>query len=167
MVDVTHHGHYRSARLQILRLVLLSLDRLHSLSIDVDRLVAILVEDKVDLILLQTLVDRDHKPEIEAVDDDIIDGNIEHLGEVVDSNELSQLELLALALLCSQQLLSLLLTCLALLATVLGSGLAGAVSASLHGCHGLLDLLLDILLRDLLLLFAATTLASFLRICGG
>ena len=166
MIDVTHHRHYGSAGLQILRLVLLRLDRLHSLCVHIDSLVAILIEDKVDLILLETLIDGDHKPEIEAVDDDVIDGNVKHLGEVVDGDELSQLELLALALLCSQQLLSLLLTSLALLTAILCSGLAGAVTTSLHGRHSLLDLLLDILLSDLLLLLSATALASLLRISG-
>ena len=166
MIDVTHHRHYGSAGLQILRLVLLSLDCLHSLSVDIDSLVAILIEDKVDLILLETLVDGDHKPEIEAVDDDVIDGNVKHLGEVVDGDELSQLELLALALLCSQQLLSLLLTSLALLTAILCCGLAGAVTTSLHGRHSLLDLLLDILLCDLLLLFPTTALATLLRVGG-
>ena len=102
MIDVTHHSHYRCTRLKILRLILLSLDRLHSLGIDILRLVPILVKDKVDLILLQTLVDGDHEAEIKAVDDDVIDGDVKHLGEVIDGDELSQLELLALALLCSQ-----------------------------------------------------------------
>ena len=166
VVDMTHHGHYRCARLEILRLILLSLDRLHGLGIDILCLVPILVKDKVDLILLQTLVDGDHKAEIEAVDDDVIDGDVKHLGEVIDGDELGQLELLALALLCSQQLLSLLLTCLALLTAILCCRLAGSVTTSLHGRHSLLDLLLDILLSDLLLLLPTTALATLLRVGG-
>ena len=154
MVNVSHHSDDRWSRNKVFLAVSLfaaSLDLFGEVGGHKLYLVAELLGDKHKRLCVKPLVDGNHKTQIHASLDDLVDWSVVHKGgEVVHGHELGDLEDLLLGYLLCHLLLGLGRGLLPLLLSVLGSEVVLLVVV--HPGVGLLDLLLDLLLHRLLLL---------------
>ena len=146
VVHVTHHGHHRCARREFpFRFrFLLQLSQIGLVRFLTYRLETELITDHLDLIEIESLVDRHHQAEVlEGRRDDLLGSRIDQVGQLgnreklVDADESGLLRLLGLASLSLDLLLG-------------GSGIpaAAALCTSAHGGESLLHALLHGVLID-------------------
>ena len=152
MVNVSHHGDNRRPCHEIflpVRLAVL-IDFIGELGSHEFDLVSEFLCYEHESLGIEPLVDGDHKSEVQAGSDDLVDRSVVHQGgEIVDRHELGDFQHLPLCCLLSHLLLRLERGELAFLFSVLCSEIALGL-AVVHPCVGLLDLLLDFLLHLLL-----------------
>ena len=121
MIDVTHHRHDRSARNQIVLVVLLFSNGVLNLSRNVFSGESELISNDIDSFCIQTLVDRHHDTDAHTSTNDLIDTHVHHRSQLGNSHELGQFQHLALCCLSCHLLVHALCNCVALLLTILGT----------------------------------------------
>ena len=147
VVHVAHDGHDRWARHPILGVVLLFLNGFRHLGADVFRLEAELLGYDVDRLRVESLIDGDHHTDAHAGGDDLGDGDVHHVGQVVGGDELRELQDPAFAFFGAQQFLLAEGHSVTFLAAILGAFVLGSLAGQTGQC--LLHLTLHIALVHL------------------
>ena len=168
MVNVTHHRYDRSARDQIVLIILLLCDGILYLSRNIFGGKAKLVSHDVDGLCIQTLIDRHHDTDAHTSTDNLVDTHVHHGSQLRNSHEFGQLQNLALCSLSSHLLVHALSYSVTLLLAILGTllvevGLRCQTSQRLFylTCYCLI-VHLQGLHRTVLLVLLATTLLVLL-----
>ena len=163
MIDMTHDSDNRCTAEEIVLVILLFLNGVLYFSADIFCGKAELVSHQIDGLCVQTLVDTYHDTDTHTSTNNFGNRHVHHRCQLRDSNELGQLQYLALCCLLCHLLVQTFLNGIALLTTVFGTLLVLA----LRGQTGqrLFDLTcyclfinLQRLLRTVLLIFLATLL---------
>ena len=169
VVYVAHHGYDRSARNEVVLVVLHLGDSLLHLCTYVFCLEVELLSHEVDGLGVETLVDRHHDAHAHERTNHLVHAHVHHRSELRYGNELGQLQCLALLVLLAQLLVYLLLSSLALLLTILRALLV-LVLLVCEACKCLLYLACYVLvvhLSGLLLSAAVAVLLLVLVACAG
>ena len=147
MVYVTHHRYNRSARFQIFLIILFLYDGLRHFCAYIFCLEAEFLSHQVDGLGIQTLVNGNHDTDTHTSTDNLRHRNVHHVGKVIGSHKLRQLQHLAFHFFLFHQFVFTLLDGIAFVATVLGTFI---ILISLVGQtgQGFLYLLLYIFLAD-------------------
>ena len=145
---MTHYRNDGRARQKVVLVVLGLGDGFLHLSAHIFGLEAELLGYEVDGLGVQTLVDGHHDAHAHKGSDDLVDGDVHHVGKFAHGDIFRQLEHLALLALLKTLLIELLLHSLALLLAVFGALLVLVLLVG-EPCERLLNLTCDVLLVHL------------------
>ena len=165
VVNVSHDGHDRSARHEIVLVVSLFCDGLLHLCTDIFGLEPKLLCHEVDGLGVEALVDRHHDAHAHERSDDLVDVDVHHRSQLAHGHELGELQCFALLLLLAALLVHLLLSSFTLLLTILGALLC-LVLLVCEACKRLLNLTCHVLIINLNGLLVAVAVLLFLSVAG-
>ena len=121
MVNMSHHGNDRCTSYQVVLIIFLLGNSVLYLCTDIFGLKAELISHDINSLSIQTLVDTYHDTDTHTGTDNLIDTDIHHRSQLTNSNELGQLQNIALSPFLSSLLTQMLLNGITFFTTILGA----------------------------------------------